>query len=440
MADFEIEPHAVPIGGAGVSFPDLDANLSAKGDAFAKAQELLQKFAKQRKDQQDADAMVKYKQKLADLDVSMAGDRNFQTRPDRYKAGIAKIQSELTKEYPYLSNTAMKGIQIEMINDYRQEVIRTANEAHTQGIADLKAFGVDTRQALKEAQTPQARQALLKNALDHYDQSAQNNLISPAEAAASKSEFIRAAHEDDADDLSLNHPDQYLQKTAAQLGISTEKYNEGRNRALKAQSVDNSAAGIRERQEELAAANSMNVGNAQSIANRFPRLRYLAASFLGHEPLTPQDLDDSRAIPFLSGVQSANSVDEVTAWKEKAAKAGLRGNGKLEFTIEASSREADLKKHSTAVDDYLNSQLDSYIVSKDTTYHNPSAFNYRDNFSFNKNLESTLKYQLSQAKDDSSKLKLLEQYKDQVTTHNYGGFGSAAPATGATTPYDPTKD
>lgn len=428
MADLVIEPIR-PAVSSSVNIPDTTTRTKAVGDAFDKAQEVIQSLAKQYQDMQNDNALIDYKKGLTDLDDQMTQIRDPKAKISLYKAGQDDLYNKILKQYPNLSIGGQKSIQFEMASDLREHVVKTANDARDQAIKDDKAYFENIIKQSTLAKTKTEQENMLRAGLNHLTNSVNNNLYSQDEANLIKTNMIAGVRDSEAGVLAHDHPSDFLGTTAEQLGIPQPKWDSWANVANK-QLVDRETAGtIQQEKDEGDALAGMTSANAQAAVDRFPYSNKIKARFAyltGHKPV---DSDEALAAHYSDLMHQATTLDDLNQVKKKAIAAGVTGPGMTTLNQDYDIVSRDIKDGTKARHDDIYNRVKTKL--ENARYEATSGDEMSDEKMKNLNFENQTLRQLNvdleaskdtkdnkaaQAAEDRAMKAIGDYYKPETTT------------------------
>ena len=446
MPDLSIEPIRPGVS-SNASIPDTTAASRANQQVFAQASQSINDLGKQYQATQDANALIAYKQRITELDNQMAFESDPKKIIPDYQNGQNKIQTELSKQYPSLSESGRKTIQNEMMNDLHAHVVRSANELHQQAEKDATDFHDNMVQLASKAKSKTEQDNLLNTGLNHYDELVKNNIWSPQHAQLQKTKLIKDVRESEAETLATDSKQsavQFMHTTAEQLGISSAKWHSLFDVAAKTLNTHETAGYQKYQLDRDAAYDSATSENAQKLYSARLIDQGYASYLLGHppkEPKTQDEVDADTAAPFLNNIYNAQTKDEVDKVKMDAINHGIKGMTKNLLTVAAERQKASLTEanHDAAVD-VVTDLKDTLSDPKlgDPTYGQSSLLSLDlSNKNWNERILRDAARDTLEAKTAKEKAEVktryhamvLDRYKDQHGAGTTGtGTSTAAPA------------
>ena len=368
--------------------------------------------------------------------------------PD-YQAGQNKIQTELSKQYPSLSEAGRKTIQNEMMNDLHAHTVRAANELHQQAEKDATDFHDNMVQLASKAKSKTEQDNLLNTGLNHYDELVKNNVWSPQHAQLQKTKLIKDVRESEAETLATDSKQsavQFMHTTAEQLGISSAKWHSLFDVAAKTLNTHESAGYQKYQLDRDHAYDIATPENAQELYDKKLIDKGYGSYLAGHtlkDPKTQDEVDADMASPILNEIYNAQTKDEVDKAKMDAINKGIKGMTKNLITVAAAEQKGKLTEanHDAAVD-IVTDLKDTLSDPKlgDPTYGQSSLLSLDpSNKNWNERVLRDAARDTLEAKTAKEKAEVkaryhamvLDKYKDQ---HGAGTTGTSTAAPVNTNP------
>lgn len=446
MPDISIEPIRPGVS-SNASVPDTTAVSKANQQVFTQAAQSINDLGRQYQTTQDANALISYNKQITELDDQTA----FETDPKKiipnYQAGQNKIQAAITKQYPSLSESGLKSIQIAMSHDLREHTVRAANQLREQAEKDATDFAADTVELAKNANSKTKQENILNGALNHYDELVKNNIWSPQHAQLQKTKLIKDVREGEAEILSTEHPKEFFKTTPDQLGISSEKFHQLAIQASKTYTNEELARTQQINQMKQEKLMELTPENAQQFLDNGWVEKGTAEIVAGRRLLTHEEEEqgpqDNLAAYYQEELSKATSKDEIDAIMRKAVRAGAKGVSRYELNSYAIQQKGDLNNSFKQTNKEYMANLDNTLHDPDIgdpDIREPSGDREAKDDNFNKLVKATTAARLDGAKDSEAAHKIyLEADKSVRDYYAARRKADAAPAPTSTSATPDTR-